>query len=155
MTKILIERSVVAQALDALEDAERNHGLVYVNELVDLRKILRIADKHPAVTATNQFSVGDKIKFANERRRYTVQAASSRFLVCTKPFPLHKTVLYSIVDFERNIRGTENLVFGFGAKTREQCQEMLERLESGETEISYRNRVPLVIETGKCIRGFT
>jgi hypothetical protein len=93
----------------------------------------------------HQFSVGKKIKFAREKRRYTVQAASKRFLVCTKPFAIYKTVIYTVVDFDRGIRGTENLIFGAGAETREQCEEMLARLESGTSEVSYRNNVPLDI----------
>lgn len=90
--------------------------------------------------------VGDKVKFADERRRYTVQACNDRFAICTKPFNLLRTVRYTIIDWARGIRGTENLVFGFGAETRAQCEAMLARLTSGETEISSRNWVPLDIE---------
>lgn len=87
--------------------------------------------------------VGDKIKFAEEKRAYTVQALGPRYAVCTKPFNPKHTVLYSVVDFKEKVRGTENLIFGMGAETREQCQEMLERLETGETEVSHRTRIPL------------
>lgn len=88
-------------------------------------------------------TVGDKVRFAEERQAYTVQARSKRFLVCTKPFNPRRTVLYTVVDLVQQVRGTEDLIFGFGAETREQCEEMLERLERGDTEVSYRNRVPL------------
>lgn len=81
-----------------------------------------------------------KIKFDRERQGYTVRASNDRFMVCTKPFNLQKTVLYTIVDREKKIRGTENLVFGLGAETDIQCLEMLERLTAGKTEISHRNR---------------
>jgi hypothetical protein len=40
----------------------------------------------------------------------------------------------------------ENLVFGMGAETREECEEMLERLTQGRSDISHRNRVELNIE---------
>jgi len=86
-----------------------------------------------------------KIWFAEEKRPYTVRAKSDRFIVCTKPMACLHTVLYTVVDLQENIRGTENLIFGFGAETDEQCREMLERLESGESEITRRNRVPLNI----------
>lgn len=46
-------------------------------------------------------------------------------------------------DLQQQIRGTENLIFGMGAETQEQCQCMLQRLQAGETEVSYRNRIPL------------
>ena len=92
-------------------------------------------------------AVGQKVKFASERRRYTVQAASRRYAVCTKPFAARHTVLYTVIDLQKQVRGTENLIFGAGAETREQCLEMLVRLAAGETEISRRNRVPLDIES--------
>ncbi len=89
--------------------------------------------------------VGDKIRFAEERLAYTVRAANDRFAVCTKPFNPKHTVLYTVVDLKQEIRGTENLVFGMGAETDEQCREMLERISSGETGISHRNRINLRI----------
>lgn len=87
-----------------------------------------------------------KIKFKGETQRYTVQAAGERFLICTKPFNARKTVLYTIVDLKEEIRGSEGVIFGLGAETKKDCQEMLARIESGETEISYYNRIPLDIE---------
>ena len=89
---------------------------------------------------------GDKIKFEEEKQRYTIRAMSDRYAICTKPMNALKTVLYTIVDFKEKIRGPENLVFGFGAETDKQCEEMLERLEKGETEISHRNRINLTLK---------
>lgn len=108
-------------------------------------------------------NVGDKVKFCSESLRYTVQAADERYAICTKPFNPKRTVLYSIIDFKENVRGPENLVFSFGAETREQCEEMLARLtapcehleprEDGaivicdcRTEVSHRHRCELDIE---------
>lgn len=96
-------------------------------------------------------SVGDKLRFEEEKQVYTIQAKGDRYLVCTKPFNLKRTTLYTIVDTDKRIRGTENLVFGAGAETREDCEEMLERLEGRNinlgftTEISHRNNVPLKV----------
>jgi hypothetical protein len=92
-----------------------------------------------------KWKVGDKIRFAEEKQRYTVQAVNDRFAVLTKPFNARKTVFYTVVDFAQEIRGTENLIFGMGAETEQQCEEMLERVTSGDTEVSHRNRVPLKI----------
>ncbi len=91
-------------------------------------------------------TTGSLIKFAEEKQRYRVRAADARFAVCTKPFNPKHTVLYSVVDLQLKIRGTENLVFGLGAETDEQCEQMLRRLAAGETEVSHRNRIPLKIE---------
>lgn len=89
---------------------------------------------------------GTKVKFKSERLRYTVQASNERFAVCTKPFNPRRTVLYTVIDLRERVRGTENLVFGMGAETREQCIDMLERLASGKSAVSHRNRVALDIE---------
>lgn len=101
--------------------------------------------------------VGTKIKFEREKRRYTVRASNRFFSICTKPQNIvtrkgksgtvEKTVLYTVIDWHNQMRGTENLVFGFGAETDEECQEMLERLTMGKSEVSYRNRVELDIES--------
>lgn len=91
---------------------------------------------------------GMKVKFAEEKQRYTVRVAGERYAVCTKPMNAQKTYLYTVVDLEKNVRGTENLVFGMGAETDQDCDEMLERLERKQdpSEVSHRNRIPLVIE---------
>jgi len=86
---------------------------------------------------------GGRVQFFEEKTPYKVRAVGERYAVCTRPFNLQRTVIYSVIDFKMNIRGTENLVFGMGAETDEQCEEMLQRLESGESEISHRNNVPL------------
>lgn len=89
---------------------------------------------------------GAKIKFAEEKQAYTVRAANVAFAVCTKPFNARKTVLYSIISWHQDIRGTENLIFGEGAETDDDCAEMLDRLTTGETEVSSRNNIKLNIE---------
>jgi hypothetical protein len=94
-------------------------------------------------------SVGDKIKFYGESQRYTVRACNGQFAVCTKPFNLKRTVIYTIIDFGQGIRGTENLIFCMGFETDEDCAKALERLISGDTEVSSRNQTPLRIESVK------
>ena len=76
-----------------------------------------------------ELPVNGKIWFHEEKRPYRVRARGNRYLVCTKPFNLKRTTLYCIVDLEEQIRGPEDLVFGLGAETVEDCQWMLARLE--------------------------
>jgi hypothetical protein len=94
----------------------------------------------------NTYTEGQKIKFTNEKRPYRVRACNDRFVICTKPFNLQHTVLYTIIDLEKNIRGTENLVFCMGFESDQDCHDALERLMSGESEISRRNYIELDIE---------
>ena len=75
-----------------------------------------------------------------------VQASNVAFTVLTKPFNARKTTLYTIIDWKNNVRGPENLVFGMGAETRKSCEEMLERLTQGESQVSSRHNIPLKIE---------
>lgn len=89
--------------------------------------------------------VGAKIWFEGEKQGYTVRASNVAFCVCTKPFNARKTVLYTIIDWERKQRNYEDLIFGMGAETEKECQEMLERLTNGESEISERGPAKLRI----------
>ena len=84
---------------------------------------LKIAGASARFDPFRHTQAGDRIKFASERQRYTVMAASKRYLVCTKPFNLRHTVLYTIVDLVMCTRGTENLIFGLGFDTQEKCEE--------------------------------
>lgn len=89
--------------------------------------------------------VGSKIWFQGEKQGYTVKASNVAFAICTKPFNAQKTVLYTIIDWESDVRGAEDLIFGMGAETVEQCEAMLERLTQGESGVSHRNYCALDI----------
>jgi hypothetical protein len=93
-------------------------------------------------------TVGTKVWFEEEVQGYTVKACDDRFWICTKPFNARKTYLYSIVDLKRNVRGRDNLVFGFfeGYKTTEACQEALKELQTGGMEVSYRHSIPVKVK---------
>lgn len=90
--------------------------------------------------------VGDKVKIPDEKRNYTVQARDNRYIICTKPFNLQHTVEYFIVDLEEKWRAPDNMVFCFGYETREQCEERLSELQSGQIELSRRRGIPLDID---------
>jgi hypothetical protein len=93
--------------------------------------------------------VGSRIKFLKEKQAYTVQASNRFYSVCTKPFNAQKTFLYTVIDWYNQLRGTENLVFGMGAETKEDCEEMLERLTNAESDVSSRNWCNLDVESVK------
>lgn len=99
--------------------------------------------------------VGARLKLAhgdNPRLWWTVMAAgdNGRFAVVTAAAPFHPkgTRMYSILDFDRGWRGPCDLIgngYGDGSYDTANCQALLSELESGELEISRRNRVPLLI----------
>jgi hypothetical protein len=92
--------------------------------------------------------VGDKIKFESEKQRYTIQAKSDRFIICTKPFNVRKTYLYTIIDLERLVRGAVGLVFGLKEHVNnpDLAQECINDLENDKYEVSHRNCVKLDVE---------
>lgn len=93
--------------------------------------------------------VGDKIKFASEKRKYTVKAKDDRYLICTKPFNVQKTVLYTIIDLERLVRGINNMVFNsYDYTIQEDIDECLVDLQQHNNglEVSHRNCIKLDIE---------
>lgn len=84
--------------------------------------------------------VGQRVWFGGERIGYTVQARNARWIICTKPFAARKTVLYSIIDTKEKLRGPDDLVFGGGYETKEQCEANLERLVNDSMGLStYRS----------------
>lgn len=91
----------------------------------------------------------DRIWFAAEKKPYRVRAANDRFVICTKPYNfMPETVLYTIIDFERNVRGMDNMVFPiYDYYHDEDCHNALNALISGEMEVSHRNskKIPLDI----------
>jgi hypothetical protein len=92
---------------------------------------------------------GAKVRFVGEKQAYTVICTSNRYTICTKPFNPQHTVLYTIIDWQEQVRGPEDLIFGMGAETKEQCLEMLVRLTDGHpgrSEVSSRRNVWLNIE---------
>ncbi|HEX7313274.1 MAG TPA: hypothetical protein VF297_05110 [Pyrinomonadaceae bacterium] len=97
-----------------------------------------------------KLSVGAKVKFEAEKGPYTVKACSERYAICTKPFNPKRTVIYTIVDFERDVRGRNNLVFNvYDYAAQADIDKCLRDLEDPQSvvEVSHRNCVDLDIET--------
>lgn len=91
--------------------------------------------------------IKDKIVFKEEKTSYTIKACNERFAICTKPFNLQKTVFYCIVDFEKEIRSSNDLVFNsYDYTTDEGIEKCLSDLITGECRLSERHKLPLNIE---------
>jgi hypothetical protein len=93
----------------------------------------------------NTYQVGDLIRFPEDRRPYRVRARSDRYLICTKPFNLFHTVLYTIVDFERQERGPGDKIFNGPYETDVDCAARMAELSSGQLGVSRRHGIPLVL----------
>lgn len=89
-----------------------------------------------------------RIWFEEEKKPYKVRCHNERYAICTKPYNFRpETVIYTIVDFQEKIRGTDFYSIGpYDYYTQEDCDNALQDLINGEMEISYRNRIELKIK---------
>ena len=100
---------------------------------------------------TNRYNLkkGDSIWFNTGKKSFRVRECNERFAICTQPFNLQpKTVIYTIIDFERNMRGMDNLVFGiYDYYSDEDCKDAMEALMKGDIEVSWKSskHIPLDI----------
>lgn len=90
--------------------------------------------------------IGDRVFVPKEIKPYHVRARDDRYIICTKPFNLKRTVLYFIVDLEKKWRAPDDRIFCFGYETAEQCQNRLKDLQSGRIELSIRRGLHLDID---------
>lgn len=92
--------------------------------------------------------VGDKIFFVTDKRSYTVKATNELFTICTKPLNIHKTCLYTIIDWRQHKRNRNNMIFNpYDYMKQEDIDQCLKDLTDPEhvTEISHRGAVKLDI----------
>ena len=138
---------VCGEPLDSLS-VERGGKIFCTEKCCDSYvRIDRLADKGGIYLEglLRTAKVGTRVAFEEEKLVYTIQARSARYLICTKPFNPRRTVLYTIVDLVERVRGPDNLLFGNGYETREDCEKRLAELLDPETcvDISHRRRIPL------------
>lgn len=76
------------------------------------------------------------------------QVKMSAYYSFTQAFNSNKfNPVYSIIDFNNNKRGSDNLVFGMiNYFSSEDCEKCINMLESGEIQLSHRNSVELNIK---------
>jgi len=88
-----------------------------------------------------------KILFKDEPHPFIVKSNKGRYAICTKPYNPKKTVIYTIVDFDKDIRSTvSNVLSPYDFNTQEDIDKCMEDLFSGKTYLSLRNQIKLEIE---------
>lgn len=95
---------------------------------------------------------GSKIKWRDEKRRYTCTARSENFIIVAKPFNLRKNYdgtpicQYSILDLTQMKCNRDNLVFGlYDYLNKDDCEQALLALENSLLDIDDMKEV--VIES--------
>lgn len=91
---------------------------------------------------------GSKVKWKNEKRRYTCIARSDHFIIVNKPYNLRKDydgsplVQYSILDLTQMKCNHDNLIFGlYDYSKLEDCEEALLALENSLLDESDRKSI--------------
>lgn len=104
-------------------------------------------------TKANTFGInkGDSVWFSTSKKSFKVRECNDRFAICTQPFNLQpKTVLYTIIDFDRDVRGEDNLIFSvYDYYSDEDCKQAMEDLMSGEIEVSYKRNKNTILDIVK------
>lgn len=113
-------------------------------------------------------NVGDVVVFTypfeEQKKKWTVRATSERFVVLTSR-GFGADLLYTIIDWDREVRGPVNLIGGgygiFKHNVMEKSEELINDLHgelvllhnedgtpeySSGVEVSYRNNVPIKIK---------
>lgn len=92
---------------------------------------------------------GSKILFKGQKRYWTVVSCDNRFVICIRNW--RKTYHYTICDLQDCIREADNYDSsgGYYDYKEDNLTEALNRLHSGDLQISYRNWTTLDIENVK------
>ena len=102
-----------------------------------------------SIEAAKALCVDDRVRFRGEKQaRFKVRARGNRFIILTKPFNARHTCIYTVIDVERGIRGTDNYG-GLGYDTPEEITEAVDLFNRGEARVSVRNNVSLDIRDVK------
>lgn len=102
-----------------------------------------------SIEAARALAVGDRVRFRGERQaRFKVQARGDRFVILTKPFNARHCCIYTVIDLEQGIRGTDDYG-GLGYESEQEIAEAMAMFDSGDAGVSYRNNVSLDIRDVK------
>jgi hypothetical protein len=90
----------------------------------------------PTTEPERTLAVGDRVRFAPYKRAMTVRAVTTggRFAILTMPFPPKQTVIYTVIDFKRGVRGCDNH-YGLGYETDDQVARALEAFQATEDDL--------------------
>lgn len=99
--------------------------------------------QRPPVTPV-AMNVGDRVKLAGIGRYMQVRAVSERFVILTF-IDSRDNVRYSIIEWEAGVAAPHDS-WGYNMGTDEEILDAMAALESGRLQLSWRNRLPLVVQ---------
>ncbi len=91
---------------------------------------------------------GKQLHFAGDPNPWHVSAVSDNFAMCCRRFAGAlggaggwPEVIYTVLDWRRGVRGISDARPNEAPRTQTECAQMLAEFETGELEVSHRNRV--------------
>jgi hypothetical protein len=99
-------------------------------------------------------SVGDIVYFKTDKKPYTVNANNDSFTICTKPFNIKKTCLYTIIDWQQEKRNKNNMVFNpYNYMEQEDIDRCLADLSDSENVVNISSRRPVKLDIVRVVRN--
>ena len=102
-------------------------------------------------------NVGDRVKVkgtkSDARRWWDVKAVDQRYVILTRQadFQPKDVIFYSIIDWERGVRGPCNLIFGFDVSPPDGPDNLLDALNTEHVEVSSRNYIQAEVVEVRCV----
>jgi hypothetical protein len=120
----------------------------------------------------NTYKINDKIYFYGDTKQYLIVASENNYAIATRAFDfeadydylqnsvdnyafisieeayeyLKNKTVYTIIDFEKEIRGSDNYGGKYSYDNEKEISLAIADLIKGEMEISHRNNIPLDIK---------
>ena len=125
-----------------MEKLKVNQNIYFIGE--NLPMIVMAVSERYAVVVRNLSQIEDDDLLRRE-------VEMSAFNSSAEAYDYYKnSPIYSIIDFEKNIKAPHNLIFNdFDFFKEQDCEEAIQYLVNGEMELSRRNQVELKIDWEK------
>lgn len=96
---------------------------------------------------------GQRVWFDDMKKPFKVREANDRYAICTMPYNfIPNKVIYTIVDYKRQVRGLDNMVFGTHDYYKdEDCKQAFYELLSGELEVSFKRSKRVQLQISKVV----
>lgn len=126
------------------KDLKKDQDIYFINEVPPMQ--IKALDKRFAICTRQLHRRHDKELLHFEVKR-------GAYLSFTEAFnALKADVIYTILDFKNNNKGTHNMIFNMWDFTNtNEVQDLLNQLNTGEVELSKRNTCKLLIDWTKTI----
>jgi hypothetical protein len=102
----------------------------------------------------NDLGVGDLLYLYPDKKPYKIKACNEEFAICTKPFNLQHTCLYTILDWRQGKRNRNNMIFNpYDYMIQDDIEKCLRDLTDSKHICKISHRGIVDIEITKIVRN--